>query len=639
MAALDPLPADEAFRLREYLGVLRRRKYSIAIIAIMALGAALLYARQATPVYESTASVLATNPLQAVGANGAAAPVNMDTESQLVTSDNITKCAWVVLEQPTFKQDISGSTLDLDKLCAANVLLGIPLTGTPTSAPVLSSPAPTGTPSPSASASAAPAPTLTTAPPTSAVPPISLIKHATVGFSQTSTVLEVTYSDTNKVQAQAGAQAFALAYIQIKGVQARNTLAQLRSPLEAEKAENVTREASLNKQLNDVIAQIAANTANGIKSGGDLDRKASDIELQLQLVRTKLLDLSGQLSNLSDENILLPQLVLPGRLPIKPASPNKPLDAALGLFVGLAFGIGIAFLREKLDDGIRGRTDVEENLGTPVLAVIPKVPGWRKKQEPKLVTMEQPKSAVSEAYRTLRTSIQFAAVQRGLKMIAVTSAGAGEGKTTTAANLAVTLADANKRVILVSADLRKPRIHQFFKMSNERGVSSALIGEVKPWEALKDPQVENLRILTSGPIPARPAELLQSEQMGELLMELREVADFVIIDTAPVLLVADALALAPLVDGMLFVADAEATSRTALAHAREQLEQVDAPIIGCVFNNFDPSKAKSYAYGAYSVYRYRYRHHYGELPHGQPYDGEARRAPGFDLPQERRTPT
>src|SRR5205085_11256139 len=131
--------------------------------------------------------------------------------------------------------------------------------------------------------------------------------------------------------------------------------------------------------------------------------------------------------------------------------------------------------------------------------------------------------------------------------IMVVSATAGEGKTTTAANLAVSLADANRRVILVSADLRKPRVHRFFGLSNDVGLSNALTGELKPWETLQDPNVENLRVMPSGPVPARPAELLQSEQMGELLAELREVSDFVIIDTAPVLLVADALALAALV--------------------------------------------------------------------------------------------
>src|SRR5207237_6293898 len=135
-------------------------------------------------------------------------------------------------------------------------------------------------------------------------------------------------------------------------------------------------------------------------------------------------------------------------------------------------------------------------------------------------------------------------------------------------------------------------IHQFFSLNNDVGLSNVLAGEKKPWEALQDPDRENLRVMASGPVPASPAELLQSEPMGELVEELREVGDFVILDTAPILLVADALAIAPLVDGVLFVVDADNTHRGAVIQAREQLEQVGASVIGGVLNNFDPSKAR-----------------------------------------------
>jgi capsular exopolysaccharide synthesis family protein len=303
--------------------------------------------------------------------------------------------------------------------------------------------------------------------------------------------------------------------------------------------------------------------------------------------------------------------VAPAPLPLSPSSPNKVLDGLIGLAVGLAAGIGLALLRERLDDGLRGRGDLEERVGAPVLAVIPKISGWRRKQEAKLVTLQEPKSAAAEAYRTLRTSVLFAAVQRGLRTIMVVSPGAGDGKTTTAVNLAVVLADAGKRVILVSADLRKPRINQFLELTNDVGVTSVLAGEVKPWDALQTPNVENLRVLEAGPVPNMPAELLASEAMGELVADLREVADFVILDTAPVLLVADALALSPLVDGVLLVADAESTSRSAVVNAREQLDQVGAPLFGAVLNDFDPSKARAYNYGGYYGYRQRYGFQYG----------------------------
>jgi len=169
-------------------------------------------------------------------------------------------------------------------------------------------------------------------------------------------------------------------------------------------------------------------------------------------------------------------------------------------------------------------------------------------------------------------------------------------------------------------------------------LSSVLAGEVKPWEAMADPGRGNLRVLPSGPVPAHPAELLQSEPMGELVEELREVGDFVILDTAPILLVADALAIAPLVDGVLFVVDADNTHRGAVIQAREQLEQVGASVIGGVLNNFDPSKARSPYYGYHVPYRYRYRYGYGGGYYGgyreTVSDGKNRTGPGVPQPHE-----
>ncbi|HEX8098813.1 MAG TPA: polysaccharide biosynthesis tyrosine autokinase [Actinomycetota bacterium] len=272
----------------------------------------------------------------------------------------------------------------------------------------------------------------------------------------------------------------------------------------------------------------------------------------------------------------------------------------------------MAFLRERLDDRLRGRSDVEEQLGVSVLSVIPKIAGSRKREQSMVVAIEESKSAAAEAYRTLRTSIQFQAAQKGMKTLLITSPTAGEGKSTTAVNLSATLAQAGKRVVLVSADLRKPSVHRFFRVYNTVGLVDVLAGEASVKQAVRE--VANVQLLLSGPIIANPSEVLQSEQMGELLDELRSMADFVIIDSAPVLVVADSLALAPRVDGVLVVADAQGTSRGALASARVQLEQVGATLIGAVLNNFDPSKAKTHPY----YYRYQYRYVYGPGRAGEP---------------------
>jgi capsular exopolysaccharide synthesis family protein len=246
--------------------------------------------------------------------------------------------------------------------------------------------------------------------------------------------------------------------------------------------------------------------------------------------------------------------------------------------------------------------------------------------------VEQPNGPVAEAYRTLRTRILFAASQSEVKVVMVCSAVAGEGKTTTASNLAVSLASARKRVILLSADLRKPRIHRFFGMSNDIGLSTVLSGDSEPWALLGDQGIANLRVMVSGPVPTRPGELLQSERMAQLIDELREVADFVIIDTAPVLLVADAVSMAPLTDAVILVADAERTTRGSLSSSRDAMDQVNAPILGAVINNFDPSRARAFSVGREYGYGYYYRYGGSRYGYGQGYyreegsNGEAGRS-------------
>jgi capsular exopolysaccharide synthesis family protein len=295
--------------------------------------------------------------------------------------------------------------------------------------------------------------------------------------------------------------------------------------------------------------------------------------------------------------------------------------------------VGVAFLRERLDDRLRGRGDLEVQSGAPVLAVVPHLGSW-KKDHTTVVTLEEPKAAASEAFRMLRTGLLFAATQRELKTILVTSANPGEGKTATVANLAVVLAQANKRVIAVSADLRKPRLHRFFGMKNDQGLTHVLAGEIESHEALLHPGGDHLGVLASGPVPGNPAEVLTSEAMGELLSKLKEVADFVLLDLPPVLAVSDALALAPFADGVILVADAEHTSRHAVAQARHQLDQVNAHVIGAMLNNFDPSRARAYPY--YYQYYYTYRYEQAE-PGGQG-DGTIAGRPTTEEPGPSRKP-
>jgi capsular exopolysaccharide synthesis family protein len=227
------------------------------------------------------------------------------------------------------------------------------------------------------------------------------------------------------------------------------------------------------------------------------------------------------------------------------------------------------------------------------------------------VAIDDPKSTVSEAFRALRTTVQFLAEQTGSRSIMVTSAIDQEGKTTTAANLAVVLAQAGKRVILLSGDLRKPKLNRFFGGeftaggTTTGGLTNVVAGDISIQDAIRPSGIENLRLVLSGPISGSPSELAASERMVKLLAGIRDAADFTVIDTAPLLLVTDALAMAPNVDSVLLVASAD-TDRASAARARVELDQVGANVIGAVLNRFDPSRTTSYGYRY--TYRYTYRY-------------------------------
>jgi capsular exopolysaccharide synthesis family protein len=184
----------------------------------------------------------------------------------------------------------------------------------------------------------------------------------------------------------------------------------------------------------------------------------------------------------------------------------------------------------------------------------------------------------------------------------VTSSLGGEGKSTTSANLAVVLAQAGKRVILVSADLRRPRVHRFFGVANDVGMSNVLSEGLSVSQVAKEVGIPNLRVIVGGPVPSDPAALLGSDRLRDFIQGLREVADFVLLDCPPVLAVADASILAPHADGTIFVMDAQRSSRSALQHSRDQLENAGATMLGSVYNNLDPRKSSSYPY-AYAYYQ------------------------------------
>ena len=412
------------------------------------------------------------------------------------------------------------------------------------------------------------------------VSPEGIQSGLSVDIAASTEILIFTFRHPDATVAQERAAAFSEAYLEYRRRQvlgdmlaASETVQQRISELNAELDRINTRIAKPRNPVRDVALQSRSNALIG----------------QIAILQQKLADLSPA------DKLRVGQVVDHPALPQVPTSPNHLRNGLLGLFAGLILGILIAFLREQLDDSLKGKSDLETTSGTAVLAAIPRVPQW-KNDTPLTITLTEPKSPAAEAYRKLRTGVVYSAVASQAKVLMITSPHENEGKTATTSNLGVVLAQADKKVIVVSADLRKPRLHLFFRLDNTIGVTNVLTGEVSPRQALRTTDIENLQLLGSGPIPHNPAELLASDAMKSLLEKLREAADFVLIDAPPVIAVADPIAMVPLIDGVLFVADAKTSTRGMIEQACRQLGQVNANLSGAILNNCDAVRSDDYYY-------------------------------------------
>lgn len=213
-----------------------------------------------------------------------------------------------------------------------------------------------------------------------------------------------------------------------------------------------------------------------------------------------------------------------------------------------------------------------------------------------LITHLNPRSPISEQYRTLRTNLQFSAIDQTLQTILVTSSGPGEGKSITIANLAVTYAQQSKKVLLIDADMRKPTVHYTFRLENIRGLSNLLIDELNIDDVVNHSSIENLNVITCGPIPPNPAELLGSKRMERIVEEAKEKYDIILFDTPPVLAVTDAQILTNIVDGALLVIRSGETEHAAALKAKESLDQAKGKLLGIVLNDQQKNQTDNYYY-------------------------------------------
>jgi non-specific protein-tyrosine kinase len=296
-------------------------------------------------------------------------------------------------------------------------------------------------------------------------------------------------------------------------------------------------------------------------------------------------------------------LTTPAQATSSPIRPRVLFNTLLALIVGALIGLGIAFLIEYLDDTVKIPDHVRDLTGLATLGNVIHLEGASPDQ--RMVTHMAPKSLGAEAYRVLRTNLQFSALDKPLATLVVTSAAPGEGKSTTISNLAAVMAQSDKRVILVDADLRRPSLHKLLKLPNNVGLSTALLDKGRDPEAyLQETDVPNLRVMTTGPIPPNPAEMLNSARMHEMIEVLKGEADVVLFDTPPVLAVADTAILASQVDGTLLVVWAGRTRGEMLAQAVERLQSLGIQPLGVVLNKLTQRKS-GYYYSNYYYYASR----------------------------------
>lgn len=366
------------------------------------------------------------------------------------------------------------------------------------------------------------------------------VPSISISVSTTADVLTFTANTSNKAAAAAAANAYADGYIK----------------------------ANRTNQLDQFTQQLQALQG----SIDQAQRKASSLPAKSQqqiAAEASISTLTQALQNLQAASQLTtqsgPSVVAAATVPNSPSSPNPIRNGLLGLLLGIVLGVLLAFLRDRLDDKIRSLSDVDANSGgRPMIGTVPVVEAWRKVSETHLALVEDSTSTASEAYRTLRTAIQFLGIDANQRVIGVTSSVAGEGKTTTVANLAVSFARAGQRVIVVSCDFRRPRLHLFFGVENHLGVTSVLLGEASSMDSLFRVEGEpNLWVLPSGPIPPNPAEILSLDRIRTLIEGLAKRADVVLVDCPPVLPVSDTLLVSRLCDTLLVVTAALTTKKSA----------------------------------------------------------------------------
>jgi capsular exopolysaccharide synthesis family protein len=420
----------------------------------------------------------------------------------------------------------------------------------------------------------------------------------------TSDVVRVSATASNAKEVAALVNKYTEVAIQLRREQRTNDLLETKSQLQKQAAELADQIVSIRQPLTDVETQLAADPGNAA-----LQQRRTDLTASLA---ARLTPLQSQLSTYQEqlENIDLytgvaetggSRILTAAKVPTEPTSPKPVRNGILALVVGLLLGVVAAFLRDNLDERIREAADLERAApGVPVLAGVPEARG--EVPDSFVAVRDDPTSPFAEAFRTLRTSVKFAGLDNPIRVLQVSSAVPGEGKTTTVANLAEAFSRGGERVAIVCCDLRRPRIQRRFGQSLGPGLTNVLLNDVPLATALRQIN-DRLFLLPAGSMPPNPSELLSSARAAAVINALANEFDLVILDSTPVLPVADALVVTRMADSTIVVVDARTTKRRMLHQTVRRLQQVSAPLAGLVLNGIGPnSGAYDYAYG----YEYGY---------------------------------
>jgi polysaccharide biosynthesis transport protein len=427
-------------------------------------------------------------------------------------------------------------------------------------------------------------------------------------------LIEVTATDQDPVMAQAAANEIANQLI-------------LQSP--GNRNQDKTRQQFIEDELDQIQNAIRETQSEVDAKQKEMTtlssaRQITELQNQIGALQNKLLTLRANYTNLlsNSQSGALNTLTLiePAKLPAYPVGPSDFIPVATASALAFFIAAGAAYLLAYLDQTVKSSDEVKRITGLPVLAGIPPIPG--ESYAEKLITVNQPRSPIAEAFRSLRTGVQFSTIDRTENTaIMVTSPSPSEGKSVTTANLAAVIAQAGHRVLVIDADLRRPVLHRVFGVDNRIGLTEFLrflhpndLEEtiIALLHQLARPtKIEGLSILTSGPIPPNPSELLGSRTHNRLLAVLKNHYDFVLLDSPPVLIVTDAVVLSTQIDGTILVIDAVGTQKNPLRLAAERLREVNANILGVVVNRVSP---RTDGYGAY--YQYQYTQKGGIGPYG-----------------------